>query len=56
MQPKISTYVNALAKTGFVIEQMVKQTDDATMQAEGNVSAKTKKCFLISVLFKVGNL
>ena len=29
---KISTYVNALAKAGFVIEKMVEQTDKVTMQ------------------------
>ena len=32
---KISTYVNALAKAGFVIEKMVEQTDEVTMQMEG---------------------
>lgn len=40
---KISTYVNALAKAGFAIEQMVEQTDEATMRAEGNISDKAKK-------------
>lgn len=55
---KISTYVNALAKAGFVIEQMVEQTDDATMQAEGDISAKAQKAKMlpISVLFKARKL
>ena len=55
---KISTYVNALAKAGFVIEQMVEQTDDATMQTEGDISAKAKKAKMlpISVLFKARKL
>lgn len=51
---KISTYVNALAKAGFVIEQMVEQTDAQTMAAEGDISDKVKKAQMlpISVLFK----
>ena len=40
---KISTYVNALAKAGFVIEKMVEQTDEVTMQMEGDISNKAKK-------------
>lgn len=55
---KISTYVNALAKAGFVIEQMVEKTDEATMQAEGDISDKAKKAKMlpISVLFKARKL
>lgn len=55
---KISTYVNALAKAGFVIEQMAEQTDEATMQAEGDISDKVKKAKMlpISVLFKARKL
>ena len=55
---KISTYVNALAKAGFVIEQMVEQTDEATMQAEGALSDKEKKAKMlpISVIFKARKL
>ena len=55
---KISTYVNALAKAGFAIEQMVEQTDEATMNAEGNISDKAKKAKMlpISVVFKARKL
>ena len=55
---KISTYVNALAKAGFAIEQMVEQTDEATMHAQGNISDKAKKAKMlpISVLFKARKL
>lgn len=55
---KISTYVNALAKAGFLIEQMVEQTDEATMRAEGDISDKEKKAKMmpISVLFKARKL
>lgn len=44
---KISTYINALTKAGFIVEQMVEQTDKETMEAVGDVSDKTKKprCF-----------
>lgn len=46
---------------GFVIEQMVDQTDEATMHAKGNISDKAKKnkkakMLPISVLFKVRKL
>jgi len=55
---KISTYVNALAKAGFVIEQMVEQTDEMTMRNEGEISDKAKKAKMlpISVLFKARKL
>ena len=55
---KISTYINALAKAGFVIEQMVEQTDAVTMNAEGTISTKMKKAKMhpISVLFKARKL
>ena len=55
---KISTYVNALAKAGFVIEKMVEQTDKVTMQMEGDISNKAKKSkmFPISVFIKARKL
>lgn len=55
---KISTYVNALAKAGFAIEQMVEQTDAAIMQAKGDISDKEKKAQMLplSVLFKARKL
>lgn len=54
---KISTYVNALAKAGFVIEQMIEQNDPAVMTAE-NPDDKTKKAQMlpISVCFKARKL
>ena len=55
---KISTYINALAKAGFVIEQMVEQTDEATMQAKGDIGAKERKAQMLphSVVFKARKL
>lgn len=35
-------YVNALAKAGFVIEQLVEQTNDETLQLTGELSDWTK--------------
>jgi len=48
---KISTYINALAKAGFVVEQMVEQTDQETMEADGDVSDKAKKAKMLPLSF-----
>ncbi|TCL56844.1 methyltransferase family protein [Kineothrix alysoides] len=55
---KISTYVNALAKAGFVIEQMIEQNDSATMESTEDISDKTKKAKMvpISLCFKARKL
>ncbi|MBQ7956705.1 MAG: class I SAM-dependent methyltransferase [Clostridia bacterium] len=55
---KISTYINALAKAGFFIEQMVEQNDNSDAKSTDNLSDKTKKTELlpISVLFKARKL
>ena len=54
----ISTYVNALAKAGFVIERMVEQTDEAAMRREGEIGIRAVKAKMlpISVLFKARKL
>ena len=54
---KISTYVNALANAGFVIEQMIEQNVDDTMETE-EISDKTLKVKMlpISVCFKARKL
>ena len=51
---KISTYVNALAKAGFVIEEMIEQNDRLTMESTDDWSAKTQKAKMvpISVCFR----
>ncbi len=55
---KISTYVNALAKAGFVIEQMIEQNDRETMESTGDTSDKTRKAKMIpiSLCFKARKL
>lgn len=40
---KISTYINALAKAGFAVEQMIEQNDQQTMESVDDNSDKTKK-------------
>lgn len=55
---KISTYVNALADAGFVLERMIEQNDKQTMEATGEMSDKAKKAKMlpISVCFKARKL
>ncbi len=55
---KVSTYVNALARAGFCIEQMVEQTDRETLEATEDDSDKTQKAKMIpiSVCFKARKL
>jgi ubiquinone/menaquinone biosynthesis C-methylase UbiE len=48
---KISTYINALAQAGFVVEQMVEQSDKETMESVEDVSDKTKKARMIPISF-----
>lgn len=48
---KISTYINALAQAGFVVEQMVEQSDQKTMEAVGEMSDKTKKAKMLPISF-----
>lgn len=45
---KLSTYVNALSKTGFVIEQMIEESDDEIIQSrdDNDDFAKKQRCFL----------
>lgn len=50
---KLSTYVNALAKAGFVIEQMIEQTDDEIMQSRDNNSEMAKRAKMLPVTFVI---
>lgn len=55
---KISTYVNALAKAGFVIEEMIEETDKEVMESVEDDGDKAKKARMlpISVCFKARKL
>lgn len=48
---KISTYINALAKAGFIIEQMVEQTDSEIMNATEEITAKMNKAKMLPLSF-----
>ncbi|MBW5448728.1 methyltransferase domain-containing protein [Cohnella sp. CFH 77786] len=55
---KLSTYVNALAKAGFVIEQMIEETDKEILQLqdENNDFAKRAKLFPVTFVIKARKL
>lgn len=55
---KLSTYVNALAKAGFVIEQMIEHTEDEIMQMRDDDSdfAKRAKMFPVTFVIKARKL
>lgn len=55
---KISTYVNALARAGFVIEEMIEQNDKESMESTEDLSDKTRKAKMIpiSLCFKARKL
>lgn len=55
---KISTYVNALAKAGFVIEQMIERSDDEIIQAcdDNNDFARKAKMLPVNFVIKARKL
>ena len=53
---KLSTYVNALAKSGFVIEQMIEQSDDEIMQDNSSNFAKKAKMLPVTFVIKARKL
>jgi len=53
---KLSTYVNALAKAGFVIEQMIEQSDDEMMQSRDDDFAKKAKMLPVTFVIKARKL
>ncbi|MBR6019102.1 MAG: class I SAM-dependent methyltransferase [Lachnospiraceae bacterium] len=48
---KISTYVNALAKAGFAIEQLVEECDRASQEAGEDADPKTRKAKMLPISF-----
>lgn len=49
---KLSTYVNALAKAGFVIEQMVEQSDNEMLQSKDSSFAQKAKMLPVTFVIK----
>lgn len=50
---KLSTYINALSKAGFVIEQMIEESDDELMQMRGNNNDFAQKAEMLPVTFVI---
>ena len=48
---KISTYINALAKAGFMIEQFIEETDSDSLKAAGDIDIKTQKAKMMPLSF-----
>ena len=48
---KISTYINALAKAGFVIEKLVEDSDKASLESENDPDPKTRKAKMLPISF-----
>jgi SAM-dependent methyltransferase len=48
---KISTYINALAKAGFAVEQMIEETDNKTMMQSCNLDARSQKAKMLPLSF-----
>lgn len=58
---KISTYINALSKSGFLIEEMIEETDKQILKSEGKIernyhSVFNAKMFPLSFVFKAKKL
>ena len=48
---KISTYINALAKAGFAIEQLIEEADEESLHATGEIDPKTRKARMLPISF-----
>ncbi|PWW00942.1 methyltransferase family protein [Paenibacillus cellulosilyticus] len=53
---KLSTYVNALYKAGFVIEQLIEESDDDIMQLKDSDFAKKAKMLPVTFVIKARKL
>jgi SAM-dependent methyltransferase len=50
---KLSTYVNALSKAGFVIEEMIEESEDEIMQSRDDKDGFAKKAKMLPVTFVI---
>ena len=48
---KISTYINALAGAGFVVEQLVEESDTDSEEAADKTDIKTRKAMMLPISF-----
>ncbi|MBP5604096.1 MAG: class I SAM-dependent methyltransferase [Ruminiclostridium sp.] len=48
---KISTYINALASSGFAVEKFVEESDSASLNASGEIDPKTRKAKMLPLSF-----
>lgn len=48
---KISTYINTLARSGFVIEQLVEESNYDFQKAKGDMDPKTRKSMMLPLSF-----
>lgn len=53
---KMSTYVNALAKAGFVIDELVEQSDEDMIQGDNSDFAKKAKMLPVTFVVKARKL
>ncbi len=53
---KLSTYVNALAKAGFLIEQMIEESDDHIIQTRDSEFARKAKMLPVTFVMKARKL
>lgn len=53
---KLSTYVNALAKAGFAIEQMIEQSDEEMLQGDSSEFAKKARMLPVTFVIKARKL
>lgn len=50
---KLSTYINALSKAGFIIEQMIEQSDDEILQSCDDNNDFANKAKMLPVTFVI---
>jgi SAM-dependent methyltransferase len=48
---KISTYINAMTEAGFMIENMVEQTNENTLQMTGEIDNRSRKAQKLPLSF-----
>src|SRR5690606_14059132 len=53
---KLSTYVNTLSKAGFVIEQLIEESDDEIMQLRDSDFAQKAKMLPVTFVIKARKL